>query len=94
MPTDNTWLAATVNEVTSEELVLMSGETVQVSTRGLAARESIAVEIYQGNGFYQLMMGVAVELTARTNTAILSGPGQFRFNKPVTAAAVGLYIDR
>ncbi len=93
MPTNNTWLAATVNEALSDELNLIAGEVVQVSTRNLGVRESISVEIYQGDGFYPLVMGTAVELTARNNAITLCGPGQYRFKKPVTASAVGLFKD-
>jgi hypothetical protein len=93
MPTDNTWLAATTLEDVTSELELIAGEVVQVSARGLGVRESIPVEIYQGDGYYPLHMGTAVELTARNNTIVLCGPGQYRFNKPATASVVALYKD-
>jgi hypothetical protein len=93
MTTDNTWLAATVDPDESSILLLAPGEVVMVSTNGLETRESIAVEIFQGAVWKSLMMGTAVELTARNNTLTLCGPGQYRFNKPQTSNPVGLFKD-
>lgn len=91
--TDNTWLAPTVEADLTSELILGAGEVAMVSTNGLDARESIQVEIFQGDSWNQLSMGTAVELTSRSNTLTLCGPGQYRFNKPKTSNSVGLFKD-
>lgn len=93
MATDNTFLSATTAAATSDELLLDSGDVAHVTTSGLAAGESIQLETYQGSAFQPVVAGAPIILTKENMAMVLCGPGQFRFRKPITAAAVGIYVD-
>lgn len=94
MATDNTFLAAATAAATSDELLLDSGDVARISASGLGYAESIQLEAYQGSAFYPVISGTPLVLTASDPVMIVHGPGQYRLNKPVTAAAVALYVDQ
>lgn len=94
MPTDNTFLAAATAADVSSELILASGDIARVSTSGLAAGETIQLEAYQGSAWLPVVSESPVVLSALDAVMVLHGPGQFRFRKPVTAAAVGIFVDQ
>ena len=94
MATNNEFLAPATAAATSTELILASGDVAHVTASNLAAGESIQVETYQGSDFQPLLAGGPIVLTREKMALVLCGPGQFRLRKPVTAAAVGIYVDR
>lgn len=94
MATDNTFLAPTTSAATSDELLLQSGDVAHVSCNALGTGEAISLECYQGSAWAPVFTNGPVILTAADMAMVLCGPGQFRFKKPATALAVGLYVDQ
>ncbi len=63
-----------------------------IAAVGLAGAETVTVQILGADGatWGSVLSSPAVQLTASINTVVLTGPGNYRFVKSTTIAAVGV----
>jgi hypothetical protein len=88
-------LIAPKTEADVAEFSVDKNDIAPIVANGLAAGETIAVEVYTAAETWMQYKigGTAIGLTADDNKIGFDIPGRYRLNKPVTADAVGVLRD-
>jgi hypothetical protein len=88
-------LIAPKTEADVAEFSVDKNDIAPIVANGLAAGETIAVEVYTAADTWMQykLEGVEIVLSADDNKLGFDVPGRYRLNKPVTASAVGVLRD-
>ena len=81
------------NQTAAADATIEIARVATVATKGLGAAETIPVSILTGSTYEPLLTADgAVEITSTQPQLILNGPGNYKFAKGVTVAAVSLQV--
>lgn len=85
-------LAAATAASTEVEFEVTPKAPTSVATSGGMAANTITFDVLLGASWVAYTKTTAVSITATNTSALITEPGRYRVNKPITTNAVGIWL--